>query len=157
IEAVEQFNRALGLLAPLPATAALRREQIKLQVALTHALMHVRGYAAPETRAAVERARLLIEQAKALGEALEDPLHLFSVLYSFWVANIVAFNGDVCLDLAQHALALANNQNSTIPLLIGHRMMATSLLLSGSIAEGCRHYDHAIELYEPAIHRPLAM
>ena len=43
--------------------------------------MHIKGYAAPETKAAVERARLLIEQAEALGEPPEDPLLLFSVLY----------------------------------------------------------------------------
>ena len=47
--------------------------------------MHLKGYAAPETKAAAERARLLIEQAEALGEPPEDPLLLFSVLYGFWV------------------------------------------------------------------------
>ena len=31
-------------------------------------LIHVKGYAAPETKAAVEGARLLIEQAQSLGE-----------------------------------------------------------------------------------------
>ena len=45
--------------------------------------MHVKGYAAPETKAAVEGARLLIEQAETLGEPPEDPLLLFSVLYGF--------------------------------------------------------------------------
>jgi hypothetical protein len=39
----------------------------------------VKGYAAPESKAAVERARLLIEEAEALGEPPEDPLLLFSV------------------------------------------------------------------------------
>ena len=34
VEAVEQFTRALDHIAALPATPALRREQIKLQVAL---------------------------------------------------------------------------------------------------------------------------
>ena len=58
-------------------------------------LIHVKGFAAPETKAGAEQARLLIEQAEALGEPPEDPLLLFSVLYGFWVANIVAFNGDV--------------------------------------------------------------
>ena len=95
VEAVEQLTRALDQIATLPATPALRREQIKLQVALITPLMHVKGYAAPETKAAAERARLLIEQAEALGEPPEDPLLLFSVLYGFWVANYVAFNGDV--------------------------------------------------------------
>ena len=94
VEAAEQLTRALDQIATLPATPALRREQIKLQVALITPLIHVKGYAAPETKAAVEQARLLIEQAEALGEPPEDPLLLFSVLYGFWVANYVAFNGD---------------------------------------------------------------
>ena len=68
IEAIEQLTRALRQIAALPAAPALRREQIKLQVALITPLMHVKGYAAPEAKAAVEHARLLIEQAQALGE-----------------------------------------------------------------------------------------
>src|SRR5215468_8885283 len=87
VEAAEHFRRALDQIATLPATPALRREEIKLQVALISPLLPVKGYAAPETKAAVERARLLIEQAEALGEPPEDPLLLFSVLYGFWVAN----------------------------------------------------------------------
>src|SRR5450432_2724087 len=49
IEAVEQLTRALGQFALLPATSELRREEIKLQAALLNALMHTKGYAAPET------------------------------------------------------------------------------------------------------------
>jgi predicted ATPase len=56
VEAVEQFTRALNLIENLNSTPALRRGQIKLQVALITPLIHVRGYAAPETKAAVERA-----------------------------------------------------------------------------------------------------
>ena len=77
--------------------------------------MHVKGYAAPETKAAVERARLLIEQAEALGEPPEDPLLLFSVLYGFWVANFVAFNGDAVRELAAQFLALAEKQEGDSP------------------------------------------
>jgi hypothetical protein len=61
VEAVEQFKRALKQIAALPATPTVRREQIKLQVALINPLMHVKGYGAPETKAASEQARLLIE------------------------------------------------------------------------------------------------
>ena len=156
VEAVEQLTRALDQIATLPATPALRREQIKLQVALITPLMHVKGYAAPETKAAVERARLLIEQAEALGEPPEDPLLLFSVLYGFWAANYVAFNGDVCRDLAAQFLALAEKQGTTAPPMIGHRLMGASLLHTGEIAQGRAHYDQALALYDPAEHRPLA-
>ena len=113
VEAAEQFTRALDQIATLPATPALRREQIKLQVALITPLIHVKGYAAPETKAAAERARLLIEQAEALGEPPEDPLLLFSVLYGFWVANDMAFNGDEVRELAAQFLALAEKQGAT--------------------------------------------
>ena len=156
VEAVEQLTRALDQIATLPGTPALRREQIKLQVALITPLIHVKGYAAPETKAAVERARLLIEQAEALGEPPEDPLLLFSVLYGFWVANYVAFNGDAMRELAAQFLALAEKQGATVPLMIGHRLMGISLLLTGDIAEGRAHFDRAIALYDPAEHRPLA-
>ena len=65
VEAVELLTRALAQIATLPATPALRREEIKLQVALITPLIHVKGYAAAETKATMERARLLIEQAEA--------------------------------------------------------------------------------------------
>jgi len=135
VEAAEQLSRALSQIATLPATPALRREEIKLQVALITPLIHVKGYAAPETKAATERARLLIEQAEALGEPPEDPLLLFSVLYGFWVANVVAFNGDAIRELAGQFLALAEKQGATIPLMVGHRLMGTSLLDTGDITE----------------------
>jgi tetratricopeptide (TPR) repeat protein len=118
--------------------------------------MHIKGYAAPETKAAVEQARLLIEQTEAFREPAEDPLLLLSVLYGVWIANCLAFNGDVCCDLATQALALAEKQRATVPLIVGHRMMATSLLLMGEIAESRKHYDQAIAFYDPVAHRPLA-
>jgi class 3 adenylate cyclase/predicted ATPase len=156
VEAAEQLRRALDQIATLAPTSALRREEIKLQVALITPLLHVGGYAAPETRAAVERARLLIEQAEALGEPPEDSVLLFSVLYGFWVANLVAFNGDVMRELAVQFLTLADKQRATGPLMMAHRIMGLSLLHTGDIVDGRGHLDRAITLYDPAEHRPLA-
>ena len=156
VEAAEQLTRALDQIATLTATPALRRQQIKLQVALITPLMYVKGYAAPETKAAVERARLLIEQAEALGESPEDPLLLFSILYGFWSASYVAFNGDVMRKLATQFLTLAEKQGVTVPLMIGYRIMGASLLFAGDIVESRAHLDRAIALYDPAEHRPLA-
>ena len=41
--------------------------------------------------------------------------------------------------------------------MIAHRLLATSLLHTGDIAEARAHYDQAIALYDPVDHRPLAM
>jgi class 3 adenylate cyclase/predicted ATPase len=155
VEAIEQLTRALGQIADLPATPALRREQIKFQAALITPLIHVKGYAAPETRAAAERARLLIEQAEALGEPPEDPLLLFSVLYGFWTANFAAFQGDVVGELAARFMALAEKQGTGAALLIAHRVMGMSLVGRGEIAQGRAHLDRAVAIYDPVEHRPL--
>ena len=156
VEAAEQLTRSLSQIGTLPATPALRRQQIKVQVELITPLMHTKGYAAPETKVAVERARLLIEQAEALGEPPEDPLLLFSVLHGFWVASYIAFNGDVMRELAAQFLALAEKQGTTVPLMIGHQIMAVSLMSTGAIAQSRPHYNQALALYDPAEHRPLA-
>ena len=155
-EAAEQLKRALDLIAALPDTAALRRQQIKFQVALANSLMHTKGYASPDTKASFAQARLYVERAEALGEPPEDPLLLFSVLYGFWVGNYVAFNGDILRDLTAQFLALAEKQGATVPLMIGHRLMGTSLMATGDIAESRAHYDKALGLYDPAEHSPLS-
>jgi tetratricopeptide (TPR) repeat protein len=156
VEAATQITQAVNQIAVLPATPALRSQQIKLQVALITPLIHVKGYAAPETKVAIEQARLFIQRAEALGEAPDDPLLLFSVLYAFCTANIVGFNGDVVRQLAAQFLVLAEKQGTTTPLLMAHRVMGMSLLYTGDIAEACVHLEQAIALYDPAEHRSLA-
>jgi predicted ATPase len=156
VEATEQLTRALDQIASLPGTPALRREEIKVQVALITPLMNVKGFAAPETRAAVERARLLIEQAEALGEPPDDPLLLFWVLNGRWLANFIAFNNEAMRELAAQVLALAEKQGATVPLMMGHRLMGISLAFTGALEEARVHYDRALALYDPAQHRPLA-
>jgi predicted ATPase len=157
VEAIAQLTRAVDQIETLPATPALRRAQIELQVALITPLIHVKGYAAPETKGAAERALQLIEQAEALGEPPEDPLLLFSVLYGSWAVSFVAFKGNAVRELATQFLALAEKQNATVPLMVAHRLMAASLLFTGDFAKCRSHFDQAITLYDPAEHRSLAM
>ena len=154
VEAAEQLTRALGQIDALPTTPELRREQIKLQVALITPLGWVKGPTAHETKAAAERACLLVEQAEARGEPPDDPLIQFSALYGLW--NAVPFNGDVCRALAAQFLALAAKQQTTAPRLIGHRMTGNTLFYTGEFVEAKAHLDKGLALYNAAEHRPLA-
>ena len=156
VEAVALFTRALDQMMSLPATPALRREQIKLQVGLANALYHAKGAAAADTIAAFNQARVMIEQAEALGEYLEDPLLLYSVLYGFFIAKFINFDGDAAYALARQFFALAEQQNSTAPIMIGHRLLGNTLLVMGDPAEALSHLDRAWALYDPTAHRPLA-
>ena len=115
--------------------------------------MHVKGFAAPETKAAEGQARLLVEKAEALGE--KPPLGLLSILYGFWMESFAAFDGDACRNLAAQMLALAEKQGTTVSIMIGHTFLGMSLAATGDIVEGQTHFDQAIRLYDPIEHRPL--
>ena len=156
VESAEQLTRALELISTLSSTPELRREEIGLQVALIGPLGHIKGFAARETVAAIERARLLIEQAEALGESPDDPLLLFSIMQNFWAASYVAFNGDRMRQLASQFLALAEKQANKTQLATGHRLVGTSLLATGNLEVSRKHLERALALYDPAAHRALA-
>jgi hypothetical protein len=157
IEAAEQLTRALDQIAILPDTPALRRERIKLHIALMNTLMHLKGYSAPETKATVERARSLFEQAQALDETSDNPMLWLSVLYGFWIVSSRASKGDVNREVAAEFLALAEKLGTTEPLLVAHRLMGYSLLMAGEMMEARAHQDQAIALYDAARHGALAM
>ena len=106
----------------------------------------------------MEQARRLIQQAEALGEPPEDPLALFSVLYGLFVANTVAFNSNVCRDVAAQFLELAEKQKAESALrqrqaAIGHSFVGVSSFLLGDIAEARTHLDQTLALYNSTEHR----
>ena len=149
VEAIAQLTRALTQISALSATPALRRRRIEFQTALAYALMSTKGMAAPETTAALLRARLFIEQTEAMGEP-SDSLQWLLVLNGFWLASYVAFNGDTMRDLAAQCLVHAEKQGAIVSLMMGHRIKGTSLIHTGDIAEGRAHLDQAVALYDRA-------
>ena len=155
LEATALLTRALAQISTLSTTLPLRRQQIEFQIALAAALVNDKGPASPEATAAVEQARFLIERADALGERSDHPLRLFRVLDSLWSASYTACNGDAMRERATQYLALAEKKGAIIPLIVGRRLMGTSLMWTGDVAEGRVHFDRAIALYDHA-ERPLA-
>ncbi len=155
VEAAEQLGHALAQIATLPSTPDLRREQIILQVALLNTLMHVKGYGAAETKAAVAQVRTLIERAERLGETPDDPSLLLSALFGQWIVNFISFNGDVARELAARFLALGEKEGAAVSLMIGHRTMGSTLAFTGDLVEARAHYNEALALYRPAEHRRL--
>ena len=149
LEATTLLTRALAQISTLSTTLPLRRQQIRFQIDLAAALINGKGPSSPEAKAAVEQARFLIERSDALGER-SDPLLLFRVLDSLWSASYTACNGDAMRERAAQYLALAEKQGATIPLIVGRRLMGTSLMWTGDVAEGRVHFDRAIALYDNA-------
>jgi predicted ATPase len=158
VEAAAQFTRALGQIATLSSTPSIRREEIKLQLALASTLFHVKGYTARETIAAFDRADAIMEQVEALGELPEgdDALLRFSVLYGQWTGNYSAGNFPRAADIAKHFLTVAEKQTRSAPLLMAHRVTGATLAISGEFQAARSHLDRAVALYVPEEDRSLA-
>lgn len=58
--------------------------------------------------------------------------------------------------LANRFMALAAKGKVVLPLVVGHRIMGTSLLYLGDIAESRTHFDQAMALHDPPEHHLLA-
>jgi class 3 adenylate cyclase/predicted ATPase len=154
-EGIAQLTKALNQMATLPGTPALRAEQIKLQLALAAPLIHAKGYSSPDVISAFEHARLMIEQAEALGEK-QDLLQRFATLHGPWAVKFVAFDGDTALARASEMLSLAEQDGSTAALVLGNRALGQTMVGLGQFEAGRAHLDRALALYSPDEHGPLA-
>jgi len=125
-EATAQLRRGLSLLEGLPETRERQQLELDIHVTLTQALMAGKGYADPEAVAALERANRLVTETGAVG----TPLH-FSVLYGLWASNFIGGAIAAGLEHATNFLSSAQSQPASGPLLMGHRILAHSLIYSG--------------------------
>ena len=128
IEAEAQLRARLPRSHSLPATPALRREQIKFQVALLTPSCMLRATGRqklkPAAGASVAADRTSRCARGAAGRSLGAVFRPLQLLYR----EYMAFNGDAMCALATQFLELAEKQRATIPLMIGHRLMGVSSL-----------------------------
>src|SRR5271170_5128299 len=150
-EATAQLRRGLSLLDGLPETRERNQLELDIHVTLTAALMASKGYANPETVAALERANRLVTETGAVG----TPLHFF-VLYGLWVSNHIGGAIAAALDHASNFLLSAQSQPSSGPLLVGHRTLGHSLIYGGNYRAALAHAETAASLYRPDEHRDSA-
>jgi len=148
-EASEQFTSALSLLATLPSTPAIRRVQTKIQVARLAALVHLHGYAASETKRAIEEARTLFDEAERHGDVPDDPFVLFLVVNNAWAASFAGFDGDVARECASELLKLAQKEGGKALLAHAHRAIGLTLLFRGEIAQSRNSLERVFNLYDP--------
>ena len=146
-EAVAQLRRGLGLLDGLPETPERKQLELDIHVTLTAALMAGKGYGDPEVVAALQRANRLVTETASVG----TPLH-FSVLFGLWVSNHNAGTIAAALEHATNFLSVAQSQPSSGPHLVGHGILAHSLMRSGDYPAALAHFETAASLYRPDEH-----
>jgi len=140
-EAIGHLNNALALLRSLPADNAHAHMALELVVMLGQALTASRGYAAPETKATLSRAKMLIDDRT-------DPAKRFSVLYGIWAGHYVGGEATKQRQAAIEFLAEAKRHNDTAARCMAHRVFGSTCLVRGEFEAGLRHLKQARALFD---------
>ncbi len=148
-EAAAQYASAIELLSSLSDSTERKQQELSLRTAQGAALIAARGLAAPEVAAAYARAHELCDD-------VGDEQLLFAALCGqYWYLSQKG-ELDRALATAEEVLRLAERQEETAPLVIGHRITGTSLFHLGRLVAGRKHLEQAVALYDPARHSALA-
>jgi predicted ATPase len=144
-EAIGHLRRALGMLESLPENPERERLVLEFEVMLGQAMIADRGYAAPETREVLLRAKTRFDD-------LTEPSQKFAILYGIWASHYVGGEVSKQTDAAMEFLAAAERHKDTAALCIAHRMLGTTCVTKGEFATGLDHLEQARALYDSAHH-----
>jgi class 3 adenylate cyclase/predicted ATPase len=144
-EAREQVTQALQLISGLPEDDGRRRDELKLRIALARALLEQKGYADQQVGEAYAKAR---DFSKGVGDA---GMYLAS-LYGLWAHNYIGGKPEAMLEQASEFLASAERQNERGAIVVGHRLVGTSRLIKGDIADASHALHQALIRYDPDEH-----
>jgi predicted ATPase len=145
VEAVGQLQKGLALVANLPQGVTRMQHELDLQIALGKAMIATKGYAAPETGEAFNRARSLCEQ-------LDSPPQLVTVLHGQWACLLLA--GDLALarSRAEELLTLGTERNDPVWTVMGCRISGVTCFWLGELIAARDYLEQGLLLYDPAHH-----
>ncbi|MCK1512203.1 AAA family ATPase [Bradyrhizobium sp. 190] len=146
-EAAAHFGKALELLASLPKSPQRQSSELSLQLALAGALVAAKGWASPQAGEAYARARELCREAPE-GSQLAIAL---GGAWSF-LHNRAEFRA--ARQLADELAVLSENRNDSDTKLMAHRNLGISHLFHAKFSRALNHLKQALNLYDPAEHRP---
>jgi class 3 adenylate cyclase/tetratricopeptide (TPR) repeat protein len=141
IEAIDQLRSALALLAAQPESQARTRQELRMHLALGGVYAEHRGFSSAECGEAYIAA---LDLCRKLGDAPE----IFAVLSGVGSFEITRANFPKCRALAEECLALAAQQESRPPFIMGHLLLGGAMYLTGELASARRELQEALRLYE---------
>jgi len=145
VEAISHLTKGLELLKTLPDTPERIQQELALQLALSGALMTVKGYTAPEVEKIVLRVQELCQQ---LGETPQ----LFPVLYRQWTFYFLSGKLQTALELADQMLRLSQSVQNQYQVSLAHSALGWTLYQYGELTLARTHAERTIVLYDPRKH-----
>jgi len=144
-EAHGHITQALQLISGLPDDDIRRRGEPKLQTALARTLQEQKGYGDQQVGEAYTKA---CEFSKRVGDA---GMHL-AALYGLWAYQYLSGQPAAMLEQANEFLAFAEREDETGPIMVGYRLVGTSRLINGYIADASDALHQALVRYDPEEH-----
>ena len=132
-EALESYQQALALLKLLPESSARDLHELKLRQSVVQMLWVTRGYAAPETIDATERAAALAEKSGNLAQ-------LVNLMILRGVSALVAGDIPAASALANLALDLALREAGPTSLGVAHHLQILTRYSRGDLAGVEKHF-----------------
>jgi class 3 adenylate cyclase/predicted ATPase/energy-coupling factor transporter ATP-binding protein EcfA2 len=149
VEASTHLRNALGLAVKLPATPERDKLELELQYSLGSALAAWKGFGNAETRRAFMR-------SLELSDRFEPSTQAFSVLNGVIGVHVAHGEFEQSRRFAEELLVRARRQNDTTARVMGHRALGMSLLVIGELPAARIELQNAADLYDAAVHGPLA-
>ena len=146
VEAQSQVEMAMSLLPKIAPGPTRRQIEGRLQVALGEALMMTRGFASPEVKTALSRARELLDETI-------HPLEALVALGGLFNYHLIRSESPACLTLAEPQLR-ENLDRPTATVI--HYLVGTAHLHLGNFLQSIDHLEKALSLYDEAICRPVS-
>jgi class 3 adenylate cyclase/predicted ATPase len=144
-EAIAHLNSGLKILLSLPESKQRDRQELGIQLAMGSAMVAARGFAAPKTGEAYERAREICER-------LGDIRELFPVLYGLCLFHLYAADLTSARAASDRLLELAGASDDRGLFFFAHRAAGVSLYPAGDLLAAREHLERALALYDPTEH-----
>ena len=146
VEAQAQVEEAMTLLPAIETESVRGRLEGRLQVAMADATMVTKGFASPEVKHALLRARALLNEA-------EEPMEALRALCGLFNFHLMRSESPACLDLAVPLLErdLDRPTRNVVQYLAG-----AAHLHIGNFGQSIGHLETALSLYDENVSRPVA-
>ena len=149
VEAIAHIEKALDLSQDLNDTEEQQTSHLRLQISYGNALQVVRGFAAPETKAAFVRAR-------EIARTIPDVPERFSAEYGLWSGMFLSGDLLAMRELADAFLRSVETRPDLPETGIAHRIAGMTCWFAGEFIAARLHLERAYAHYDAERDRPLA-
>jgi class 3 adenylate cyclase len=139
-EAVAFFERALAILAELPASEATQSAALDIRIALGPMLIGLKSASSPEVMASYDRAQELVDR-------LEDADRRFPVLWGRWFIAYTVGDYAVARDIGSRLLDAAGGSDDSGRLVEAHHALWATFTAMGQPTAAIPHAERGIALY----------